>query len=158
MSDSDFRLTKPPSVTAQMGIRRPPSEVFAAFVDPTVTTRFWIEDSSGRLEVGVKLRWTMNSDGAGADVVVIEVETDERIGFDWGADNEYTRVELRFRPWGKSGTHVTISETGLSGSADDLVARVADSTGGFTMVLCSLKALLEHDIELDAVTDRAPTA
>jgi hypothetical protein len=32
-----------------MLIRRPVEEVFNAFVDPTVTTRFWFSRSSGQL-------------------------------------------------------------------------------------------------------------
>ena len=154
MTDTDWRLTKSPSVTAQMGIRRPPPEVFAAFVDPAITTKFWIHDSTGRLEPRAKRRWTMNTDGAAADVLVTEIDPDERIAFDWGADGEYTQVEIQFLPWAAEGTHVKITETGLEGNADELAARAADSTGGFTMVLCSLKALLEHDIQLKAVTDR----
>lgn len=49
-----------------------------------------------------------------------------------------------------------VTERGLTGNGDELVARAADSTGGFTMVRCSLKALLEHDIERGAVGDRTP--
>jgi hypothetical protein len=45
---------------------------------------------------------------------------------------------------------------GLRGDGDRLVARVADSTGGFTQVLCALKALLEHDVVLTVVRDHAP--
>jgi hypothetical protein len=81
-----------PAVEVEMGIRRPPPVVFRAFVDPAVTTRFWLSKSSG---------------------VLTEGET-------------------------------------------QAVARIADSTGGFTMVLCAAKALLEHDIELRAVQDRNP--
>ena len=39
---------------------------------------------------------------------------------------------------------------------DRLVAHVAASDGGFTTVLCTLKALLEHDVDLTAVRDRHP--
>lgn len=156
MPATDLRLTHVPIVAAQIGIRRPRPEVFDAFVDPALITRFWIESTTGRLEEGVDLRWTMNSDGAIAEVKVAAVEPGDRIAFDWGADGQYTRVELLFLPWGEDGTLITVTETGLSGSGDELVARAADSTGGFTMVLCSLKALLEHDIELGAVRDRAP--
>ena len=35
-----------------MLIRRPVGEVFAAFVDPDVTTKVWFTKSSGRLEAG----------------------------------------------------------------------------------------------------------
>jgi hypothetical protein len=34
--------------------------------------------------------------------------------------------------------------------------RVADSTGGFTFLLASLKALLEHDLVLGLVADAHP--
>lgn len=156
MTASDLRLTHAPVVSAQMGIRRPRSEVFEAFVDPSATTRFWIESSDGRLEEGTVLRWTMNSEGAIAEVRVAAVQPGERIAFDWGADGEYTRVELQFLPWGEDDTLVKVTETGLGGSGDEIVARATDATGGFTMVLCALKALLEHGIELAAVSDRAP--
>jgi hypothetical protein len=45
------------------------------------------------------------------------------------------------------------SATRDAGSA---FARVADSTGGFTNVLCALKALLEHGVELNVVLDHTP--
>ena len=38
-----------PVVTATMLIRRPAAEVYAAFVDPAVTTRFWFSRASGPL-------------------------------------------------------------------------------------------------------------
>lgn len=146
------------AVLLRMGIRCPRTDVFGALVDPTVITKFWIEESTGALEEGATLRWTMNSEGAVAEVKVTTIEPNERIGFDWGADGQYTSVEFKFAPWGEGGTLVKVKETGLTGSADGLVARAADSTGGFTMVLCSLKALVEYEIQLAAVTDRNPTA
>jgi hypothetical protein len=36
------------------------------------------------------------------------------------------------------------------------VASVAGSTGGFSLVLCALKALLEHNVVLAVVADRFP--
>lgn len=43
-------LESAPVARAQVMIRRPAAEVFEAFVDPGVTTRFWFTKSSGRLE------------------------------------------------------------------------------------------------------------
>lgn len=40
-------ISSPPVVVAHMLIRRPAAEVYAAFVDPAVTTRFWFSASSG---------------------------------------------------------------------------------------------------------------
>lgn len=47
-------------------------------------------------------------------------------------------------------------ESGFTGSGDELVKQVTDSTQGFTLVLAGLKALLEHDVELNLVADRFP--
>ena len=43
---------------AEMLIRRPVTEVFEAFVDPSVTSRFWFSEGSGRLEPGKRITWT----------------------------------------------------------------------------------------------------
>ena len=39
-----------PIVECQMMIKNPISEVFQAFVDPRITTKFWFTKSSGKLE------------------------------------------------------------------------------------------------------------
>ncbi len=38
-------LTKEPVVKAEMLIRKPVTEVFEAFIDPTITTNFWFTKS-----------------------------------------------------------------------------------------------------------------
>lgn len=56
------------------------------------------------------------------------------------------------------GTLVTIMNAGFNGSPTEIVHQVIDSTGGFTIVLSGLKALLEHNITLNLVADRFPDA
>ena len=41
-----------PVAKAEMLIRRPVTEVFEAFVNPAITSRFWFTKGSGRLEPG----------------------------------------------------------------------------------------------------------
>jgi len=53
-------------------------------------------------------------------------------------------------------TYVEVSESGFTGTGDELVRYVADSTCGFTFVLSALKALLEHNIALGLVLDAHP--
>ena len=149
-------LTATPEVKAGMGIHRSPRDVFNAFVDPSLTRRFWINDSTGSLAPGASVTWDLTSDGAQAEVVVRQFEPGERLVFDWGDGNDMTTVDFEFSPWRTDGCYVTVTETGFTGDADQLAAHAADSTGGFTMALCSLKALLDHDIELGAVHDRLP--
>jgi uncharacterized protein YndB with AHSA1/START domain len=40
-----------------MLIRKPVAEVFEAFVNPDITTKFWFTKSSGRLEAGKQVQW-----------------------------------------------------------------------------------------------------
>jgi uncharacterized protein YndB with AHSA1/START domain len=42
---------------AEMLIRRPVNEVFAAFVDPAITSKFWFSRGSDKLEAGRSVRW-----------------------------------------------------------------------------------------------------
>jgi uncharacterized protein YndB with AHSA1/START domain len=153
---NDLQLTQIPSVKVGMLIRRPPADVFRALVDPDITTRFWFTKSSGNVEPGADLRWEWEMYGASANVSVQEVEQDSRILFDWGDGDESTTVEFRFIPHGHDATYVEVTETGLRGDGDQLVSRAAGSTGGFTIALCALKALLEHDVALSVVRDRFP--
>jgi uncharacterized protein YndB with AHSA1/START domain len=155
MTDA-LQLTQIPSVNVGMLIRRPPGEVFRAIVDPAITTRFWFTKSSGKLVPGATVRWEWEMYGVSTTVSVREVEDNRRILFEWGDGDQPTTVEFLFTSVGYDATHVEVAETGLSGSGDELVARVAGSTGGFTIVLCALKALLEHHIVLSAVRDRFP--
>lgn len=155
MSVDDLQLTQVPSVKAGMLIRRPPMEVFQAFVDPAVTTRFWFTTSSGKLTQGAKVRWDWETYGVSTTVSVTAVEEDSRIVFDWNDDNP-TTVEMRFIPWEHDTTYVQVTETGLSGDGDEIVAYTTGSAEGFSMVLCALKALLEHDVVLTAVVDHLP--
>jgi uncharacterized protein YndB with AHSA1/START domain len=153
----DLRLTRIPAVKTGMGIRRPVSEVFRAVIDPEITTRFWFTRSSGRLEPGASVRWDWEMYGASAEVRVREVDDNSRLLMDWGDGETFTSVEWRFVRWGETATYVEVTETGLpGGDGDQLAARAAESTGGFTVALCALKALLEHDLVLTAVRDRFP--
>ncbi len=145
----------PPVVKTQMLIRKPVEKVFEAFVDPAITTRFWFTKSTGRLEAGRQVRWDWEMYGAAADVHVKAVEPPRRILIEW--DDPPLPVEWQFTPRA-DGTLVTISTWGFTGSDDEAVAKALDSMGGFTFVLAGLKALLEHDVELNLVADHYPDA
>lgn len=155
---TDLKLSRVPTMTTGMLIRRPPDAVFSAFVDPDVTTRFWFTTSTGNLEPDATVRWTWEMYGVSADVKVKGFEENRRLVFDWSpaGGGRATTVEMRFIPSGDAFTYVNVTETGYEGSGDDVVARAIDSMGGFTMVLSAVKALLEHDVVLTVVADKAP--
>lgn len=153
---NDLLLDKPPVASTAMLIRRPAAEVFEAFVDPAVTTRFWFTRSTGPLAADARVTWFWDMYDASATVHVVSIDAGQRIVIDWGDDDNMTRVVWTFTALGDNSTFVEISNGGFHGGADSQVQQAIDSTGGFTWVLAGLKAWLEHGIALNAIADRHP--
>jgi uncharacterized protein YndB with AHSA1/START domain len=145
-----------PVMKTGMLIRRPVSDVFEAFVDPDITTKFWFTKSSGRLQPGTQVQWEWEMYGISVPVTARAVEPDKRIVIEWPGHRSPTTVEWTFEPRDDGTTFVSITETGFTGDGDELVKQVTDSTGGFSLVLAGLKALLEHGVRLNLVADRYP--
>ena len=143
-----------PAASAGMLIRRPAAEVFAAFVDPAVTARFWFTHGDAPLTPGARVTWTWAMYGASTEVRVKAVEPNRRILIDWDTRSTPTEVEWRFEPRGDH-TWVTVENRGFTDDADG-VAKALDSTGGFALVLAGAKIWLEHGIEPRFVVDRHP--
>lgn len=158
MPGNALTLTRVPSVKVGMLMRRPAAQAFEAIADPAITTKFWYTKSSGPMNRGAELTWEWEMYGVSSRVWVREIEDDSRIRFDWsGYDPEHpTTVEFRFIPWQDDTCYVQVTETGFSADADTLVGRTLDSTAGFTFLLSSLKAYLEHGIVLAVVPDAHP--
>ncbi|MGB3306938.1 MAG: SRPBCC family protein [Thermomicrobiales bacterium] len=150
-----LELTRVPVARVQMGIRRPVADVFEAFVDPAITSKFWFTKGSGRLRPGARVQWDWEMYGVSTMVTVREFEQDRRIRIDW-SDEAPTTVEWDFTSLPDGTTLVTITNSGFRGSGDEVAAQAMDSMGGFSMVLAGLKALLEHDISLNLVADQFP--
>ena len=149
-----MQSSDPIVVEAQMLIRRPVAQVFEAFVNPQITTKFWFTKSSGRLELGNKVRWDWEMFGVGDDLTVKELEENRRILVEW--DNDPTTVEWSFESREDGTTLIKISNWNFPGSCDEVLPMAVDSKGGYTMVLAGLKAWLEHGIELSLVRDQFP--
>lgn len=138
------------AVRASMLIRRPPGEVFAAFVNPIMLRKFWLQDASGPLAPGARVRWTFMVPGAEANVVVRRFEAPHLLAFDWPGG---VQVEMEFQALETGSTFVTVSIGGLAG--EGLLQQVADVIEGFSIVLCDLKTLLETGTSAGLVRDKA---
>src|SRR5262245_19219597 len=125
-------------MTTGMLIRRPPAEVFRAFADPAVTTRFWFTKSSGPLEPGAKVAWEWEMYGVGTTVTVQEIVPGERIVVEWDLTDPSTE-EWTFTPT-HGGTYVRIRNYGLGGTSCARVTRVAGPTQGLGFVQGGAKA------------------
>ncbi|MFP7299244.1 SRPBCC family protein [Neobacillus niacini] len=148
-------LNENPVVKAEMLIKRPVEVVYEAFINPEITTKFWFTKSSGRLEEGKTIRWDWEMYGVGDELIVKEIQQNKKISIEW---TDGTQVEWIFTPRGDNQTFVSITNSGFSGSGDEMVSHAIDSMGGYTMVLAGLKAYLEFNIQLNLVSDKAPDA
>jgi len=153
---NNLEITQAPVARVAMLIRKPAAEVFEAFVDPAITTKFWFTKSSGRLEPGKHVTWTWEMYDVSTDVEVKEIEPNKRIVIDWGNRGEMTTVEWVFDAYESDKTYVTVTNSGFRGDGDKVVSDALDSKGGFTWVLAGLKALLEHNINLNVIADAYP--
>ncbi|HET9745565.1 MAG TPA: SRPBCC family protein [Chitinophagaceae bacterium] len=139
---------------AKMLIRKPAREVFDAFIDPLKTKNFWFTRGSHKLEANKKVIWEWEMYGVSVTADVKEIIPDKKIVLEW--DDPPTTVEFNFEQLNYDSTYVTITESGYGLSGDELLAKIKDSTGGFTTVLDGLKAYLEHDINLNLIADKFP--
>jgi uncharacterized protein YndB with AHSA1/START domain len=152
----NLQLTQVPKAKTGMLIRRPVAEVFEAFINPDITTKFWFTKSSGRLEAGKQVQWEWEMYGISVPVTVKAIEPNKRIVIEWPGEFGPTTVEWIFLPQEDGTTFVSITNYGFTGDGDALVKQATDSTQGFSLVLAGLKALLEHNVRLNLVADRYP--
>lgn len=151
-----LQLKHVPITKTGMLIRKPAADVFEAFVNPDITTKFWFTRSSGRLEAGKQVQWDWEMYGISVPVTAKAVESNRRIVIEWPGHSSPTTVEWTLAPQKDGTTFVSITEAGFTGDGDELVKQVTDSTQGFSLVLAGLKALLEHNVRLNLVADRYP--
>lgn len=151
-----LHLTRVPIAETGMLIRKPAAEVFEAIVNPEITTKFWFTRSSGRLTVGRPIRWDWEMYDVSVEVIAKVIDSNRRIVVEWPGYSGPTTVEWTFASLGDGNTFVKVTESGFTGSGDELVNYVADSTQGFSLMLAGLKALLEHGVRLNLVADRYP--
>ena len=155
---TQMKLTKSPAAKAEFLIRRPVAAVFNAFVDPAITTQFWFNKSSGRLEAGKTVHWQWDICPEPTEVRVKALEENKRILIEWGSGGNFTIAEWLFTSRPDDTTWVSVTNSGFSGDGDEIVNQALDSMGGFTLVLAAVKVLLEHNINLNIVADRFPDA
>ena len=150
-----MNVERAPVAKAEMLIRRPVAEVFEAFIDPAITSKFWFTKGSARLEPGKEVTWDWEMYGFSAVIQVKAVEANRRILIEWSAYGSPTMVEWIFTPR-DSATFVSVTSSGFPGDEGQVVKYAIESTEGFALVLSGLKAFLEHDVILNLVLDRFP--
>jgi len=139
------------TVKVDVLVRKPPSEVFAALVDPIAITKFWLSRSSGELKAGHTVRWDFKVPGSAVDTTVTALTTDRLIEIAW---SDGTAIHFTFKPH-PLGTHIQVENSGFSGSYEERVNAALDASQGFTVVLCDLKTFLESGQQMHLSRDKA---
>lgn len=141
-------------IETQMMIRQPTPVVFAAFINPEITSKFWFSSSTGKLEHGKTIQWTWEKYQISTAVKVTKIVENELIQIQWGKPE--TTVDFIFESLNETQTYLRIQNYNIPLQGEELITFIIDSTGGFTTVLDSLKAYLEHGIQLNLVQDKFP--
>lgn len=143
-------------VRQQLVIRKPVSDVFRAFADPGITTKFWFNRGTGPLASDARVTWYWDIYSVSAAVRVLEFEPDKRILIEWGSadGSDATTVEFTFEAKAEDRTLLSILNKGFAGDEDAVIATALDAMGGFSLVLAAAKAWLEHGVDLKVVEDK----
>lgn len=139
-----FEFTYP----IKVGIKKPKAEVFKAIQNQEVLCKYFTTESSGPLETGEMVTWTWKC-GTSIDVRVLEVEPNSFIGCCWVATGASNEVQFSFRleEPEPSWTVIHFEEKGWPQTAEGLKESY-ECCSGWTDMLLSLKAWLEHGIRL----------
>lgn len=141
---------EPVTVKASMLIRRGPSEVFDAFVDPDTLCKFWLDSASGPLGPDAEVEWRFKVPGVSDTVKVTAFERPRRLAFRF---SDGIDVDMSFEFHDGDATRVALACTGFP---DAEALHVATNTvEGFSIVLCDLKTLLETGRSAHLVRDKA---
>ena len=130
-------------------IGRPVPEVFEAFVNPDILSRYFTTGGAkGRIEEGATVMWAFNDFPGAFPVKVVEVEKDKRVVFKWDdGDGGETTVTFRFEPTGDGRTIVSIAEEGWP-STEQGFGKSYGNCMGWSQMLSAMKAWIEHGINL----------
>ena len=135
-------------IQANIQIARPVNEVFEAIVDPEKMSRYFISESTGRMEEGKTIEWKFPEFEDWASVKVVQVNQNEYISCQWkGPKNKDLLVEFTLLKMPDASTLVKITE-GKMPNDEDGIKWLGQNSEGWANFLACLKAYLEYGINL----------
>lgn len=127
-------------------IQKPANEVFEAFVDPAKIGNFWFSSSSERWEEGKIITVRYEEYNVQLDIEVLQIETNKKIVYRWGANGEGHIVTITLKEVAHSSSIIEIVEEGFNVEDENFVAQVLDNKEGWVFMLSCLKGYLEFDV------------
>lgn len=129
---------------ATLQIQKPINEVFEAIVNPEKMTKYFISESSGRMETGKELTWEFGDFPGKFPVKIAEVQLNKSVSFVW---DEETVVNITLEDQPDKSTVVKVTE-GEKELNEKNLKWLTDNTFGWTNFLDCMKAYLEYGINL----------
>ena len=138
--------------TVFIHVSKPVRDVYEAVADPAqLSSYFATGGASGRMESGATAMWDFHDFPGAFPVEVTEVVPDEKIVFNWQANEpggDYPlQVTMRFIEVEEGRTRVEVEEAGWR-STDAAVKASYGNCMGWSQMLCALKMWVEHRINL----------
>src|SRR5258708_16105196 len=115
----NLQLTQMPVAKTAMLIRRPVAEVFEAFINPAITSKFWFTRGSGRLEPDKQVQWEGEMYDASTQVSVLAIEEHTPIIVELLRYGTPTTVEWIFTARDYNPTFATLTNTAFSSISVD---------------------------------------
>ncbi|MBD0849334.1 SRPBCC domain-containing protein [Maribacter arenosus] len=129
---------------ATIQIQKPVKEVFEGIVNPENMTKYFISESSGRLETGKEVIWKFPEFDDKFPVNEIKIDNNSSISFVWDPE---TVVKITLEKLPDNSTIVRVNENGKELNENNLKWALENS-GGWANFLACMKAYLEYGIQL----------
>ena len=129
---------------ATIQIQKPIEEVFEGIINPEKMTKYFISESSGRLESGKEVIWKFPEFSDKFPVKAIYVEANRSISFVWDPE---TVVTITLENLEDNSTLIKVNENGKEFNEENL-KWVLGNTEGWANFLACMKAYLEYGVEL----------
>lgn len=129
---------------AILQIQKPIEEVFEGIVNPEIMTKYFISESTGRLETGKEVTWKFPEFDDQFVVSEVKIDENKSISFVWDPE---TVVEITLEQLLDNSTIVRINEKGKQLNENN-IKWALENSGGWANFLACMKAYLEYGIQL----------
>jgi uncharacterized protein YndB with AHSA1/START domain len=134
-------------IKVELTVLKKLEDVFKAVLDPRP---FFVQKASGKLEEQATIHWRFEEFPMEIPIQTQKIIPNQLIRFQWGGEPDtLNTVEFQFKilDGNQNATTVSVIERGWSPTEAGRAASCRN-TGGWMHMLCSLKAFLEHGINL----------
>src|SRR5215204_5067633 len=123
---NNLQLTKAPIAKGEMLIRKPPAEVFKAFINRRNHEAILVHPKHRPFGSRQAHYLDVGNVHVSVEVDVKEVDAGKRILIEWGTYGSMTQVEWVFTPYENNMTYVSITNSGFQGDGDKVVNDALD--------------------------------